>query len=95
MSLYNTYIVKNNKAQERTKNMSATKFKKHIKTVRDYEKRLKRGDVTRSYIGLVSAEKDKILVEYFTEQLNDDQFDILYDKIESIRVEAVRIVYGD
>lgn len=75
--------------------MSTTKFKNYIKTVRDYEKRFKRGDVTISFIGLVTAEKDKIIEEYFTEQLNDDQFDILYDKLESIRVEAVRIVYGD
>lgn len=75
--------------------MNNTKFKNNIKTVRDYEKRLKRGDVTISFIGLVKAEQKKIIVEYLTDQLNDDQFDILNDRIESIRVEAVRIVYGD
>lgn len=75
--------------------MNNTKFKNNIKTVKDYEKRLKRGYVTISFIGLVKAEQKKIIVEYLTDQLNDDQFDILNDRIESIRVEAVRIVYGD
>lgn len=75
--------------------MNNTKFKNNIKTVKDYEKRLKRGYVTISFIGLVKAEQKKIIVEYLTDQLNDDQFDILNDRLESIRVEAVRIVYGD